>query len=336
MERATWNRLLDEITSLEIRERQNPAAPGQPNAFDKFRRTKIASVEKITGRPLVIYASACTSAKAVPGQLLMIDFTDKVGFKAVTEKIASPSLDILIHSPGGIADAAESIVQQLRGQFRNVRFIVPSFAKSAATMLVMSGNEILMDVDAELGPIDPQMLTPNGASPAVAVLELFEKAQAEIKRDQSRLAAWMPILSQLGPSLLIDCAHAIDLAKNLVEQWTRDFMFEGDPNGAAKARQIAEYLSDHQAFKSHARAVKIPDLQRLGVNVTDLRSNVALQVAIDELYCCLDLLLSNSAVYKMFENSRGDALIRQQQQMAVQLLQGQPGQIAPAPPTPRR
>jgi len=55
--------------------------------------------------------------------MLMLDFSDKIGFKTVTENVQPPSLDVLIHSPGGYAEAAESIVQQLRRKYSNIRFV---------------------------------------------------------------------------------------------------------------------------------------------------------------------------------------------------------------------
>ncbi len=312
MPKATWNRILDELTLAVLQDQQAPPQPGQPGHADRYRRLKTAAVEQVTKRPLVIYASACTSpGKPVPPEWLMIDFSDKIGFKTVIDNIEPPNLDVLIHSPGGIADAAESIVHQLRARFTSVRFIIPSFAKSAATMLVMSGDEILMDRDAELGPIDPQMRTQNGFSPAEAILEQFRKAQEELKEDPSKIQSWLPILAPLGPSLLIDSQHAINLSKEMVTQWTRTYMFAGDPEAENKSREISRYLSDHSAFKSHARAVKIADLLSRGVKVADTRSDPALYKAVDELYCCLDVLFANSPVYKLFENSKGDALIRQ-------------------------
>lgn len=321
--------MLEQLNGLQLRDQLAPPAPGQPSQSDLFRRARIAAVEQVTKRPLIVYASACTSPKPVAGQLLMLDFTDKIGFKTVTDSIDPPQLDILIHSPGGYPDATESIVQLLRGKYTDIRFVVPSFAKSAATMLALSGNEILMDRDAELGPIDPQMRTPNGGtSPAVAIIELFERAQKELAQDATKLASWMPILSQLGPSLLVDCQHAIDLSTTLVKTWLRAYMFNGDPNAQQKADDIATFLADHAQFKSHGRPVKIPELLQHGARVTDLRSNPALYLVVDELYCCLDIFLGNSLVYKMFENSTGGALIRQSAaglQMPFQLIQ-QPGQ----------
>src|SRR5436853_4224164 len=149
---SAWNRVLQDIILLQLADQQQPPAPGQPSQQDRYRRSKIATIEKVTGRRLIIYASACTSpAKPVSIEMLMLDPSDKIGFKAVTENIPGPNLDVLIHSPGGYPDAVESLVQQLRGKYTSIRFIVPSYAKSAATMLAMSGNEILMDADAELG-----------------------------------------------------------------------------------------------------------------------------------------------------------------------------------------
>lgn len=204
-------------------------------------------------------------------------------------------------------------------------------------MLAMAGDEILMCPDAELGPIDPQMLTPNGASPAVAIIEQFRKAQAELQVDASKLPSWMPILAQYGPSLLVDCTHAIELAKTLVKDWTKSYMFRGEPDGEAKSAAISEYLSGHKQFKSHARPIKIPDLQRLGVKVFDIAGDTKLSMAIDELYACLDIMLGNTPVYKIFESSSGDALIRQSGILQAQMMPLPPGQTpVPVPiPTPR-
>jgi hypothetical protein len=312
MPTATWSRILNDVNRLSLVDQQQPPQPGIPNHVDQYRRAKISAVEQITGRPLILYISACTSpGKLVQPEMLMLDASDKIGFKTATENIPSPNLDVMVHSPGGVPDATEAIVQQLRGKYSHIRFIVPAYAKSAATMLVMSGNEILMDPDAELGPIDPQVRTQNGFSPAEAILEQFKKAQEEIRADASKLASWVPILALFGPSLLVDCQHFIDLSKNLVKTWVQTWMLSGDPEASTKASAISDYLGAHSTFKSHGRAVKIPDLIPLGVKVTDIKTNPALHSAITELYCCLDILLGNSPVYKIFENSSGDALVRQ-------------------------
>ncbi len=75
-----------------------------------------------------------------------------------------------------------------------------------------------------------QMRTQNGTSPAEAILEQFAKAQAELQNDATKLPSWMPILSPLGPSLLVDSQHAIELSKTLVKAWTETYMLVCRPS----------------------------------------------------------------------------------------------------------
>src|SRR5437879_11552291 len=147
-----WAKVLAEIV-------QATQGGTNPVGLDTYRRGKIAGVAAITHRPLVIYGTACTTpGKAVPEMLLMIEPSDKIGFDEVTRRIPGTSLDVLVHSPGGLPDATAAIVDLLRQRFTDLRFIVPFYAKSAATMLVLSGNEVLMGHAAELGAIDPPIL----------------------------------------------------------------------------------------------------------------------------------------------------------------------------------
>jgi hypothetical protein len=313
MTKPIWSKVLEEIGQKIVQDQQHPPAFGQSSHVDTYRRSKLKAIQDLTARPLIVYATACTVPKQVHPVMLMIEPGDMTGFQAVTQHIKGKKLDVLIHSPGGYPDAAEALVKMLRRQFDDIRFIVPAYAKSAATMLAMSGNEILMSPDAELGPIDPQMRTANGTSPAVAILELFRKAQAEIAADSTKLAAWMPILTQMGPSLIIDCDHAIKLSGELVETWTKEYMFAGEQDAGEKAKKIAEYLGDHKNFKSHGRAIKIPELIAHGVKAKDLSATAPLYEAVSVLYSCLDIMLSNTGTYKLFENTEA-AVIRQQNQ----------------------
>lgn len=296
---STWNRVLSEIQSYT------------PPNFDLVQRNKLAAIHAITGRPLVVYATACTiPTKIVPNQMLMLDFSDKLAFESVTERIQGNQIDIMVHSPGGIAEAVESLVSQLRRRFTDIRFIVPNFAKSAATMLAMSGNEILMEPDAELGPIDPQMNTVFGTHPAESIIEQFEEASAEIMDDQRKVAIWGPILANLAPSLRVECRHAIELSKTLVTNWLRTYMFAGDTSADSKSNAVVSFLSNHAYFKSHARRVSYDDLHRLGVKVTDLTLNPRLSNAVREAYCAVDITLSNTTIVRLIANYLGDVVVR--------------------------
>jgi hypothetical protein len=320
---SPWKDALEELQRELARESQHPPKLGDKAAWAKFLYKRARAVTDHSNRPLVVYASACTSpGKQIPFGGLQIDVSDKIGFYEVTHALKGDCLDLLIHSPGGFPEATETIVETIRSKFNHIRVIVPSYAKSAATMMTMSADEILLDDDAELGPIDPQMVTANGYSPAEAIKEQFLKASAEIGQDQKKLSVWIPILQQMGPSLLVQCDNAITLSKTLVKQWLTRFMFKGQPEAESKADTVAEYLSQHSTFKSHARCIRLADLRanNLSLKVSSLRENREFHEKVWRLYCAIDVVFNTSGIYKLFYNSNDDALARVQTVQAIQAL----------------
>lgn len=81
-------------------------------------------------------------------------------------------VDLIINSGGGIADDAYRIIRTLRMNFETVNIIVPFWAKSAATLLALGGNRIVMDEFGEFGPLDAQIGKPREDSP------LYERVSA--------------------------------------------------------------------------------------------------------------------------------------------------------------
>ncbi len=293
--------------------------PGGQASWAKVLYKRVKALSDYTGRQCIVYASACTTGgKQLPAGSLQIDFSDKMGFYEVTQSLASQPIDLVLHSPGGFPEAAESIVESLRSKFPHIRVIVPSFAKSAATMISMAADEILLDDDAELGPIDPQMQTANGFSPAEAIKEQFVKAGQEISADPKRLSVWLPILQQMGPSMLIQCDNAIELSKTLVRQWLTRFMFKGDSEAAQKADTVANFLGQHSTFKSHGRCIRLKQLQEqnLGLMVTSARATKELHQKIWAVYCAIDVIFSATPIFKLFFNSQNVALVRAAQTAA--------------------
>lgn len=64
---------------------------------------------------------------------------------------------VVLETVGGYIETAERIVTILRRHYRRIDFLVPNYAMSAGTVLVMAGDSILMDYSSVLGPIDPQV-----------------------------------------------------------------------------------------------------------------------------------------------------------------------------------
>jgi hypothetical protein len=286
--------------------------------YDGVRREKIKAVEIITNRPLVIYSTAFLEGPKVEASRgeVQIDRMDSIGFNEVINRITGKELDVLIHSPGGSPEAAEAIVDLLRSKFDHIRFIVPHMAKSAATMICCSGNEILMDEKSELGPIDPQMqlLRSDGkitVAPAQAIIKQFDKAKLSLANNPKEMTAWLPILQPLGPSLLTECEIANQLSKLLVTKWLINYMFSGMENINELAEKIADFLANNDIHMSHGRRINIDQVKEIGMVVSDLRDNEPLRIAVWNLYHAISWTLQETPAFKIIENGQGDAFIRQ-------------------------
>ena len=233
----TWNDVREAITSAKPK-----AGVG---AHDFIRRGKVADAERASGIPMVVYAADFTDEgrAAQYGAGLQIELSDKTGFLQALSDIDDGPLDVLVHSPGGSPTATESIVRLLRSRFDPIRFIVPHTAKSAATMLVLSGDEILLGDAAELGPIDPQLRIVNDQRvitvPAGAAINQFRRIHREVTQNPDSIRGWLPILRQYGPSFLQECENAIRLSEELAAQWLQEYMFRGE-GGAAETNPGGE------------------------------------------------------------------------------------------------
>lgn len=303
---TSWQDIKNEILATA-----SPAIPA--GDFDGVRRAKYKLVSGITGFPLLVYVTAfhnpIKAQMAAP--LLSIDLSDKDGFYEIMRNIDSDTVDIFLHSPGGSAEATESIVKILRSKFKVIRFIITGAAKSAATMLALSGDSILMDKSAELGPIDPQVRVRGRFSPAGSIIEQFDRAAEELKKDPSRLPVWLPILQEFAPALLVECENYIRLSATLVKEWLSMYMFKDSGDAKKKAKTVANYLTDEKNTLSHARRIGFEQLKKLGVKVDLLEDqNSALQDAVRQLHFAIMATLDETGAAKIFENSEGAVLIK--------------------------
>jgi hypothetical protein len=197
---------------------------------------------------------------------------------------------------------------------------------SAATMWSCACDEIVMGKHSQLGPIDPQLLTPNGAVPVRAILDQFERAVEECASDPQRLAAWAPILQQYGPALLEQSENAQELAERLVKQWLAEYMFKDRDDAADLATQVASHLADHSIHQSHSLGITRDKARDLGLVVADLEADKDLQDAILSVHHATLLTLQGPCI-KLAENHLGKGVFRLD--MPV-MLSPQPQQMVPA------
>lgn len=300
----------------------------------------IGEIEELfTHRPLVVYAADIN--KTHPDVPNLIYPLDKTMFADLLDSVgASESVDVLLQSPGGYADATEQLVNMLRGRFPSVHFYVPHTAKSAATMMVCSGDRVFMDHRSELGPIDPQMRIPKAGGvfinvPAQAYLDGFDQVRQLVDKEGKLSGAYIPVLNQVDVSILQMCLNAIEHSKILVKTWLQNYMFAGQPDAEQRASTIANKLSEHRAFLSHGRPLGIRQVQELGLVVGDLKDTPELQAKIWELYCRIELLFDGTPWVKVFmsKNYMVGKFVQVPRVVEIPVRQPAPPEISPQPPS---
>lgn len=94
-------------------------------------------------------------------------------------------IDLILHTPGGLVLATEQIGRALIRHPAKVTVFVPHYAMSGGTMLALAADEIVMDANAVLGPVDPQL----GNMAAASILKVVEQKPISEIDDQTLIMA---------------------------------------------------------------------------------------------------------------------------------------------------
>ncbi len=105
----------------------------------------------------------------------------------VKEPRADVEVDVWLESAGGDAHTAYKLALILRHVAGHVRVVIPDYAKSAATLLALVGDEIFLGPGAELGPLDGQIPEEGSLSGYMSALNIARAAD-EVARDAISLA----------------------------------------------------------------------------------------------------------------------------------------------------
>ncbi len=137
-------------------------------------------------------------------------------------------IDIILHTPGGLVLAAELIANALCKREGKVTVFVPHYAMSGGTLIALAADEIVMDENAVLGPVDPQI----GQYPAASILHVLDEKDKNKIDDQTLILADVSrkALSQVKATVarLAEQVYGQELAGRLAGeltsgQWTHDY-----------------------------------------------------------------------------------------------------------------
>ena len=115
----------------------------------------IGQYNELTGRNLFVYAADFNKGRRGIDVSLMQD--DFYTVQDILRESDKKQIDVYLETPGGSGEAAEEIAKFLRKKFDEVNFVIAGEAKSAGTILALSGDNIYMCETGSLGPIDAQI-----------------------------------------------------------------------------------------------------------------------------------------------------------------------------------
>lgn len=160
-------------------------------------------------------------------------------------------IDIILHTPGGLVLAAEQIAHAINKHPSKVTVFVPHYAMSGGTMIALACDEIVMDENAVLGPVDPQL----GNYPAASILRVVAQKPVERIDDETLILA--------------------DVAEKAMHQ-VRENVYEilrGNDMEEEKARELARIFTEGRW--THDYPISAEELKNMGLTVsTDLPEEI--------------------------------------------------------------
>lgn len=220
---------------------------------------------------------------------------------------------VILTTGGGSATVVERIVNILRHHYTEVNFIVPDYAFSAGTIFCMSGDNILMDYFSVLGPIDPQVQNREGKLvPALGYLDKINELIVKAQNDTLTNAEFI-ILKDFDLAELRSYQQAKDLTIDLLEKWLVNYKFKNwskhrtnpdllgqdvtDEQKIARAKEIAEALSDNNKWKYHGRPINIQALKDLRLEIEDYSAHTERRKLIRDYYELLSDYVNSKNMY---------------------------------------
>ncbi len=151
-------------------------------------------------------------------------------------------VDLILHTPGGLVLAAEMIAMAVKNHPAKVTVIIPFYAMSGGTLIALAADEIIMEKDSVLGPVDPQLKD----MPAGALISLLERKPIESISDENIM------LSE-------EAKKGIVRVQKFVE-WLL-----GDKMEKMKAKRLAEFLTG--GYMTHDTPIVSEVAKGFGLNV---------------------------------------------------------------------
>lgn len=208
------------------------------------RQAEIRSYEEATNRDLVVFWGPIQSAVITP-------FAD-----AVNDVESGRPLDLMLTSLGGDAEAAIRMAAMCHAERDDFRVIVPDTAASAATLLALAAEEVVMSDTSALGPVDPQVRLPRRDQyfPAKGIVEIVNDLDERTRGNPQAFELYAALLADVDAVAYQTAQDAIKRTAELVPEVLR---LRRSPPEDGEIEEITRNLQSsamHSATIGHARA----------------------------------------------------------------------------------
>lgn len=195
----------------------------------------------------MIHRQEAVSFWGIPlARYIDIDDSEHV-LRAIRMTPADMPIDLVLHTPGGLTLASEQIACALKRHKGKVTVFVPHYAMSGGTLIALAADEIVMDPNAVLGSVDPQLGTSQGYLPAASILRALELPNPN--RDDQTLI--------LG-----------DIAQKAIKQvYETVYALLRDKFPEERAQELAQALS--QGRWTHDYPITVEELKAMGLPVSE-------------------------------------------------------------------
>jgi len=231
-------------------------------------------IEKLRGHPLISYV---TSSRMNAQGVMAPDTFPEISDQILLLPSDCDKVDLLLVSHGGDPAVAWRIMSLLRDQVSEVSVLIPQAAYSAATLLALGADEIIMHACGNLGPVDPQITVqrprPGGqgnelihfGSEDLAGFLNFIKETVGLSDQEHVKSAFQLFCQEAGAIPIAISTRAAQLSVSMGEKLLR--MHMKDDTGGQKARAIAETLN--KKFFHHGYPVGRKEAKEIGLKVVE-------------------------------------------------------------------
>ena len=229
-------------------------------------------IEKLRKRPLIVYVTSTRSE--VSGQL-SADAIREICDQIALLPTGCKKVDLLVVSNGGEPMVAWQTILMLRERVKEIAVLVPQRAYSAATLLALGADEILMHPFANLGPIDPQITAVRKGKDGRGEKLQFSSEDMEGFLDFARDKVGLSDQAHLLEAFKLVCADAGSLTIGFSMRGSKlsqqlgvkliQTRKDADKNDDRKSQQIVERLN--KQFFTHGYALGRKEAEQIGLPV---------------------------------------------------------------------